>query len=244
MPLRERESETLRLLKLVLLIGFTSVLVFASPVNCTEQTLANYMTMSGSCVIGRLEFSNFGYHPDSINGGTPPAANQIMVDPTNAGGNPGLDFLASWMAQGVAGGDTGITYEVTVLPGEPLLTSATLDLVFTVTHPVVALGVKETICMTGQGLDSCPLADQVVLDLNNVSGNPPASTSVTFAPTSQISVLKDVQIKGETFPASGIITEVSNHYPAAAVPEPMSSLLGVSGLLLIAAHLVRRRVTP
>jgi uncharacterized protein (TIGR03382 family) len=201
------------------------------------------MDMTGACIVGRLAFSNFAFHPTSFGDGTALTSDQIMVDPLDVtAGDPGLQFTASWGARGQGGEDTGITYEVTVLPGEPLIDSAILGMAFTVNHNTVLAAVQETICLTGTGLDSCPPADTVILRLDNLAGSPPATTSASFAPQSQISVLKDIFIDGQSINANGVITSVDNHYPAPATstPEPVTPLLGLSGLLLM-WQLARRR---
>jgi len=233
-----------RVLKLVVFACLSSALALASAVDCTQQSLTAYMDMSGACIIGRLAFSDFAFHPTSL-GETPLTPDQIMVDPLDVtAGDPGLQFVGSWAARGQAGKDTGITYEVTVLPGEPLIDSAILGMAFTVNHNTVLAAVQETICLTGTGLDSCPAADTVILRLDNSSGNPPATTSATFAPQSQITVLKDIFIEGESINANGVITSVDNHYPAppSTVPEPVTPVLGLSGFLLM-WQLARRRQT-
>lgn len=226
----------MRVLKLVVFACLSSALAVASSVDCSQQSLTAYMDMTGACVIGRLAFSDFGFHPTSFGDGTALTSDQIMVDPLDVtAGDPGLQFVASWAAHGQGGQDTGITYEVTVLPGEPLIDSATLGMAFTVNHNTVLAAVQETICLDGTGLSSCPPADTVILRLDNASGAPPPTTSVSFAPQSQMSVLKDVFIEGESINASGMITSADNHYPAPAptVPEPVTPLLGLSGLLLM-----------
>lgn len=236
----------MRFLKLGLLVCMNSVLVFASSFSsvdaCGQQTLSAYMAMTGPCIIGRLAFSNFGYHPASFGDGTALTADQIMVDPLTNMGDPGLKFAASWTASGQGGEDSGITYEVTVLAGQPLIDSAILGMTFNTDHSTVLVSAKETICLGGGGLNSCPAGDIVTLDLDNLAGTPLATTSTSFAPQTAISVLDDIFIKGESINANGAIGTSTNNSPAPAVPEPTTPVLGLSGLLVM-WQLARRRPT-
>lgn len=222
----------MELLKLILFACLASVTAFASTLSdCSQQPLSTYLTMTSPCIIGRLAFSHFAYLPTSFGDETAVPADQIMVNPQAIPGDPGIQFMASWTASGQGGVDSAIGFLVTVLPGGPLIDSVTLNAALQVNHPSVLEGVVETICLGGQyGYNTCPLEDTVALRVDNQSDPTPAF--ISFAPQSQIAVLKDGFIAGLTINANGMISEVDNHYPA-SVPEPATPLLGLSGLLLI-----------
>jgi len=197
---------------------------------CGEQTLSTYLSMTSPCVIGRLAFSNFSYEPITFGDGTSLTPDQLMVNPSRATpGNPGIQFTGPWTVNGLGGGDAAIGFLITVLPGWGFIDSATLDATFQVDQPNVFAGVVETICLGGQQGFNCPAEDTVKLRVDNQS---PGPVSVAFEPQTRIAVTKDLFYDGLTVNASGMISEMDNHYPA-SVSEPVTTLLVLTGLLLI-----------
>jgi hypothetical protein len=222
-----------KLIKLILFVCVSGLMAWASPLSdCTPQPLSAYLTMNSPCVVGRLALSDFAYLPTVLGDGVLMPADQILVNPLAIPGDPGVQVMASWMANGQGGGDSAIGFLVTVLPGGPPIDSVILNATMETGNPNVLEGVVETICLGGQyGYSDCPSADTVSLRVDNESDPSPASLS--FAPQTQISVLKDIFIDGLTSDASGTISEATNYYPAPPVPEPGMPLLVLPGLLFI-----------
>jgi hypothetical protein len=224
----------MRLFKLLLLVCCISAVMSAGPVStCTVNLLSNYVSNETSCQLGELIFSDFEYGPNHFPGNPGPAGNTITITPISDPGDPGFLFSsADWTAMGAGnGGDSDISYLITSATGAPIIGAVDLGVTETLASEPVKLIVDETVCVgvfiaPGQ----CPAANTVTLDNSNIPGSVTAIPYATFAPVSEVTVLKDIYFASDGSTGNGQILSVSNTYPT---PEPAAGVLSLCGLVAI-----------
>ena len=220
----------MRLAKLALLVCVSSLAVFASNLNvpaCTAQPLSDYLASNSLCDVGYFLFGGFYYVGTSLGSGSAVPASAVMVTPVMGPAGPGLEFSTNWTGTADGGSDSEIGYHIGTVSGAPLIDGASMAMTATVTGTADAQLI-EYLCPGGTFNDLCTNKQDVLqlyLDMGPNAG--PPNTSTTFAPVSQMSVLKDVRAYGV---GSGTvsISDVTNQFP---VPEPATPLLCVLGLL-------------
>jgi hypothetical protein len=231
----------MRLFKLVLLLCCISAVMFAGPIGtCTANLLSNYVSNQTSCQLGELIFSDFEYGPNHFPGNPGPAANTITISPITDPGDPGFLFsTADWMAAGAGNfGDSTISYLISSATGAPIIGAVDLGVTETIASEPVTLIVNETVCVgVSTPAGQCPEANTVTLDNSNTPGSVTAIPYATFAPVSEVTVLKDIYFASDGSTGNGQILSVSNTYPT---PEPAAAVLSLGGLAAI--WLAKRRV--
>jgi PEP-CTERM motif-containing protein len=200
---------------------------------CGTATLATYETAGFSCTIDDKTFSGFGYSASASGGANAIPASGVNVIPCPSAsafcsqipaGEEGFVFTAAW---GVSSGqtqDSAITYTVTT-------SSAIID----------ALGLFAGFGQTGTGLISLAetLSNGGLIGLSDPPGTP-LSQTITFAPVSSLTVVKDVELTGGTL-GTAFVSDVANGFSQVTTPEPGSLLLLGTGLLSFGG-LLRRRI--
>ncbi len=231
----------MRILKAVLLAGALAASLSASLMECPTQPLSVYIADHTSCQIGALIFNNFGYSPNFIPSQPGPPASEILVTPLNDPVNPGIEFSSSaWSVSGLnSKGDSGIGYLIQSVSGAPIIGGVDLVMTDSIASEPVNLVLGETMCL-GQAIDTsnCPTSDTLFLQLRDTTSPFNNVPSATFAPVSEASVFKDVFFASAGATGNGQVLTVENIYP---MPEPVTPLLSLSGLLAFGWAARRRR---
>jgi hypothetical protein len=224
----------MRLFKLVLLVCCITAVMFAGPVStCTANLLSNYVSNETSCQLGELIFSDFEYGPNHFPGNPGPAGNTITISPITDPADPGFLFsTADWTAAGTGNfGDSTISYLISSATGEPIIDAVDLGVTETVTSEPVTLIVNETVCVgVSTPAGQCPEANTVSLENSATPGSMTEIPYATFAPVSEVTVLKDIYFASDGSTGNGQILSVSNTYPT---PEPAAAVLSLCGLVAI-----------
>jgi hypothetical protein len=223
-------SKHMKFAGLALLVTLGPGLSMAGTIEpCATESLSVYLTSTSVCEIGSFLFGDFYYNPTSLGGGPIVGANEVMVTPI-FGTDPGLEFSASWSGTANSGIDSEIGFHVGTASGLPWLDSGTISMTATATGTANAL-LSAYICQGGTFSGLCATNPLEILELQLGTGeNPGPQTPIgSFGPVSSISVLTDVRAYGAGDGTSSILN-VTNLFPT---PEPVTPLLGLSGLLLL-----------
>ena len=203
----------------------------AAPLCVTGGTMASYEALgAGGCVIGDKLFSNFVYGSTGHGTGVAVGDTAVFLTPVNAGGlNPGPGFVFSssgWVVPSASPTtnsfvDSSIAFTVTVVGSPLLIQGGTLTLSSYSTTGTGITDITETINPAGVQLQ--------------VDGNGPFVSQKSFAPTTTVSVLKDllvaVPILGTGNGGFAQINSFEEDFNQTEAPEPVSTLLIGSGLL-------------
>jgi hypothetical protein len=203
----------------------------AAPLCVAGGTMATYEALgAGGCVIGDKLFSNFVYGSTGHGNGVAVADTAVFLTPVNIGGlnpGPGIVFSSSgWVVPSASPTtnsfvDSSIAFTVTVVGSPLLITGGTLTLSSYSTSGTGIADITETINPSGTQLQ--------------VDGNGPFVSTKTFAPTSTVSVLKDllvtVPILGTSNGGFAQINSFEEDFNQTEAPEPVSAVLIASGLL-------------
>jgi hypothetical protein len=241
-------------MKLSVLFAVVSVAIVkvasASPL-CTSlnittmaeyEALGNYDagTNTGGCQIGDKIFSDFFYFSTSDGNGNAVLASNVTVTPVGANTNsPGLNFASNgWTIPGANPSvdsfvDSSLGFMVTVLNGGNSILGAGL----TMSPDNLQVGTGGSVTIG----ETVTLADGfTLLGTLRVNGATPLESLISFDPTSQLLVSKDLRVGILASGTGGGPTQIGNFtetFPE--VPEPVGTALIGSGLLLLGV--MRRR---
>jgi hypothetical protein len=211
--------------KTLLLITFvfgSSYSAFAGA--CNSDTLADYIT-EGSCTIGDLTFSDFGYS-DIQDGAVAPSTSTITVAPATSG--TGLDFSSVWIAATDQFAQSTITYTVTTTnPGG----ITDLDLVLGNTTITAGSGVA-----TAEELSSAPTLFTTLGPGSNIPED-----STVFPPVDTLNLTKIISVSGGATGGVAQIGSVLNLFSEGTSPVPEPSLLILFTGLLAIIPVARRK---
>src|SRR5690242_14496060 len=225
----------------LMLLG--SVAAFAA--NCPATTYDQYIVSGFNCDIGDKNFSDFMYTGTSNPPGFSIPAGSVFTTPITTPGNPGFQWSAPWFAStnsGILAQDSLFQFSVNVLPGGAPITDLSLTIAgvgFGGTGEVV---VDETACL-GAMLPTCSGGQIVTLRVFAGASGTQLVDEVSFAPTTMISVAKDVEIQAGTN-GNASLSVLTDQFSegGTTVPEPGTlSMLGVGAVAL--AGFVRRKLT-
>lgn len=232
----------MRTLFLTLLLA--SVMCAGTVNPCAQASLATYLASNTPCTIDGFLYSSFTYGADHFPNHPGPAANTIYVTPETNPLSPGLAFSSpDWTAAEGSAGDSAITYLLSTASGAAAIGSASLNLGDSVRSEPFTAVIGETLCLGVNTQPSqCPSKDLVNLQVSDTPAPGAQTPFVSFAPVSQMTILTDVFYASDSRSGSGQILAVANTYAGspAAVPEPVTSLLGLSGLL-VTCWMARKR---
>lgn len=207
------------------LLGVLSLLpplIDAAPM-ATSGPLSSYIAAGNEgFMIGTTRLFDFAVQPVDPDA-TAISPNNITVNPLNTPGSPGLDFVINRNATGGQLLEVRISYTVMDVG----LQGATLSIDGASATGDSATSVFEDITPSGGSV--------LTLGVFQLSDDAELSDSVSFTPTSSLTVLNDVAIDG--FGGTAALNSVRNTF---LIPEPGSASL----LLLAGAALgLRRRRT-
>jgi hypothetical protein len=226
----------------VLMLLATCSAVYAA--NCPATTYDVYIAPGFSCDIEDKTFSNFMYTGTSNPPGFSIPAGSVGVTPLTEPGNPGLQWSAPWFAStnaGILAQDSLFQFAVSVDPGGAPITDLSLTIAgvgFAGTGEVV---VDETACL-GAMLPRCSGGQIVSLRVFAGASGTQLVDEVSFAPTTLVSVSKDLEIQAGTN-GNASVSVVTNQFSEgeATVPEPGTlSMLGLGVAAL--AGFARRKL--
>ncbi|HET9400036.1 MAG TPA: PEP-CTERM sorting domain-containing protein [Candidatus Acidoferrales bacterium] len=206
----------------VMVLGFASVSHAAA---CPTASLSTYLSSfgfppgTGSCTVGTLTFTDFIFTPS---GTGVPDASSIMVTPN--GSTLAFTFNGSWTASGTSSGDT--TIQFSVIGGG--ITGITAQVQAGSCTSPGTFGLSENV-FAGVNSLSNPLGNLGIVCSN-------AAASVSFAPQTSITIVKDLGVHGNITGSA----QVSQFTDAIGTPEPASVMMLGTGLLGLAGIFRRK----
>jgi hypothetical protein len=228
----------LTVMSAAMIVAFVST-ASAAPVCVDGASMASYQALgSGGCTYGNVLFSNFTYGSTGHGTGVAVANTNVFLTLVGAGSyNPGPSIVftsSGWVVPSASPTtrslvDSSIGFTVTALDGSALIEDAGLILSSYSASGSGFVDITETVTPG-------PTSLQLQVD----SGGPFASHT-TFAPTSVVTVLKDVllAVPASADPTSGSVQLGSFEEDFSQAPEPVAALVVGSGL--VAIGLLRRR---
>lgn len=219
--------------RMAVLPGLLAASVFATPVqNCAVAPLSAYVAASGTpCQVGDLLFSTFAYGANHFPGHPGPPATSIFVTPINNPLNPGFLFSSSgWSVAAGSYGDSTISYTVTTVSGAADIGIVDVNMQNNVVTDPVTFVAQETVCLVNVPAGMCPDPNAVNLRVSHSPNPLQQEPNASFTPVSQITVIKDIFFASDSATGTGTIVAVTNTFPT---PEPVTSLLSLSGLLIL-----------
>ena len=226
---------------------------------CVSGTAASYVALgAGGCTIdmggNTLLFSNFAFMQNPSGPTVGGSADQINLAPIFTVNTAGLDItpIGTFNAGTTGVNDVELIYIASVVGGANLIDGLNLSITGSADSSNVGGGLAGTDTLTedfcrGGSLPpgSCP-ADQggPLPDFLSITGSASGVTVAhnnTFAATSALSVLKDIQLSGNNGTMASSVTDVKN-VVVTVVPEPSMGL--VVGLGLCGLGVFRRTRQP
>jgi hypothetical protein len=204
--------------------------------NCPTTTYNQYLGAGFTCQINDNTFSDFSYLGDSNPPGSGIPASSVQVIPITTMGNPGFQFSAPWSvstASGLMSQESFFNDVVNVNQCGGAITDLVLSIAGATFQGTRSITVDEAACL-GAILPSCTGGTIIRLSVfDSASGQQLVDTD-SFAPTTEISVSKDVFLYTGT-DGSASLASVTDQYAESAptVPEPGTlSMLGAGALAL------------
>lgn len=204
----------------------------AAAATCVSgDTLAQYESMYGStgCQIGDLIFSNFTYTSSSQGDATLVSASSVMVTPVYYSSGDGLEFNASWTADGANSfSDADISFTVTEAGAGGVAISDTG------LAQISAAGTGSSASVAEKGCSGTGCAPVWTWGTFTTDGTSYGST--TFGPTSSVTVSKDISAASTGNLATiSVVTDTFSEVPE---PRAISLLLGLG---LVAGFAFRKK---
>lgn len=227
----------------LLMILAGSVAAFAAA--CPSTTYDQYIVSGFNCDIGDKNFSDFMYTSTSNPPGFSIPAGSVATSPITTPGNPGFQWSAPWFAStnaGILAQDSLFQFNASVNPGGAPITDLSLTIAgvgFAGTGEVI---VDETACL-GALLPTCSGGQIVTLRVFAGASGSQLVDEVSFAPTTLVSVAKDVEIQAGTN-GNASLSVLTDQFSegGTTVPEPGTlSMLGVGAVAI--AGFVRRKMS-
>lgn len=220
-------------MKQFLLLALSTLPAFCAP-TCLPGSLQDYINLgNGGCQLGVATFSGFTTEPGQTFA-TPIVASQIQVTPGGASLTPQLQFGVNKTATAPNLLESFFRFNA----AGPLLASDRISLTGSATGDGAATATGN-ICVGGSFSGNAPTgcansATPIAFVTSNASM---LSDSNQFAPASFLDVFVDITADGG---AGGSATLNTATVQIGAVPEPATTVLGLTGLALIALRRARR----
>jgi hypothetical protein len=218
----------------VLIIAVLALVAVPAKANDTStcgSTLSALLVTNYTCTIGPLTFSNFTFSSTASGTYTMVTAGSVAVISLTTPGNDGLEFNLLDTVNSITGGAGGID----VLLGFTVTdtTKSIDDLGLNITGSAVGTGfvqMSENYCTNGP-VSACTQGNTPL----TVTDPPPVFTATTtFAPTTSVSVEKDLTVDVGAASGNADVSEFAQTFSTIATPESASlTLLGL-GLLGLA----------
>ena len=230
------------------LLGFVFAVVCASAAPLCTAVVATATDFEAQgitgCQFGNNVFYNFTYSY-APGGGTPVPGSAVTVQFSELGNQPTMpvvSFFASWDTVRGQQGDVRIAYSV-LAPVSAMMYSSTLTLSGYVSD--VDISLFNTSYISGAETICCPGPGNSVVKLNALLAPPNTQPGLQFqtqtdqvfyAPTTQISVLKDIFIYAGDSPNQATLTRIDEGLfeQGVSLPEPTGFFLLGGGLILLA----------
>jgi hypothetical protein len=190
---------------------------------CTSGFLSDYDGAGFSCTYQGITYSDFTYTPAASGGAIAPPDSGVSVTPTTIGGESGFLFTAGWLVGGGQIDDSFITFTASCTPA--CITDVALQMV-----GGEGEGGSASIAETANGLS-------LFADTSDEQPTP-----LTFSPTGNVDVRKDIGLSGGVSGAAHI-SAVYNLFSTSITtmtPEPSLAFL-CSGFLCL-LPVVRRKM--
>jgi len=235
-PNKARDAMSRKLFSTLLALLSLVCLTVGSGATANATSLANLIEYQGTIIVGDKQFSNFQATLTPSGPTTaPPDLTGITVTGITISGNNGLEFTGGLFAGAGSSLDLLLSYDVTVL--DPNFMISDIHLIFN--GSVTGTGftnVTETVLT----LDQTSVLGQV-----QVTNPPPDFDNIILIdpPVSAAHVKKDIFLFGSgsvDIPGTATISFIDQVVSQTAIPEPSSLFLLGTGIMGLAARLRRR----
>jgi PEP-CTERM motif len=216
----------------------------AAQVDLTNAHLSDLLVPGNFAIVGSERFDTFSWSVAPSGGAIPPDPANIKVSAIMTGSNTGLFFQnGPWLTIGNETIDAHLAFDVTAL--DPMKKLTISELSFTA---ATAGGGSVSISEVVRDTTNHQLAQQSVIEQQNLPGGGQSFTTMTFAPQTTVQVSKGILLVGHAFTGTGTVdmaqmSDFSQIFDP-AVPEPSGiamAALGSGGLGWFGWRRKRRR---